>query len=73
MKQYQYSDPAKQIDYEQRRDYGCYSCYYSKRGKLDGRMRSYCERELEGVIQPDYPDETKDTCDEYIKFDFLTR
>ncbi len=57
MRRYEYGNPAMIIEGEWRRRHGCFACKFSKRGEIDGKIRSYCELSQEG-----YPDNAVDQC-----------
>lgn len=66
-----FADPAKQIEFKDRRTKGCFSCVHSKYGVPESSTlkthRGYCEPEEQGLIAVDYPNEDKLTCTWYQK------
>lgn len=74
LKQSEYMDPYKQIDFSERRSKGCFACHHSKREELDGKLRSFCRPIQDGIIHKnlkgeplEYPDESQGTCQWFIK------
>lgn len=59
----QYADPAKQIEHVERRTVGCYACTASKYEN----GRSFCQFVKDGFFAKDYPHESKDTCQMWIR------
>jgi hypothetical protein len=63
LRQVDYIDPAKAIEFVERRTRGCFGCLHSKRGVIKNRVKSYCQPMEDGITTKNYPDETKDTCE----------